>query len=210
MKAVALIFAVSMARAHVSYAAQSADPSADSDYFQRSYDQEAAGHDQEALDALDKLSPGRKGSYVAVLRKGWLRYRLGRNAAAAEDYNKAIAMAPKAVEPRLGILLPLLADRQWALVERHARDVLKLDPENYLATLRLAFALFSENKLMEAQPLYRKLVEGYPSDTEARVGLGWTLLKLQRSKEAGAVFKAVLEFAPKNRLAQQGWAATAQ
>ncbi len=209
MKSAILLFALAFAHAHASHAAKSTEAAADADYFQESYDQEAAGHDQEALGALDKLSPGKKGTYVALLRRGWLQYRLGKHAAATDAYTRAIALAPKAVEPRLGILLPLLADKQWTLVERHARDVLKLEPESYLATLRLAFSLYSQNKLVEAQPLYAKLVESYPSDTEARAGLGWTLLKLHKKKEAASVFKALLEFAPKNPLAQQGWAASA-
>lgn len=209
MKPAILLLALSLVHAHAADAAKSTEAGADADYFQESYDQEAVGHDQEALVALDKLSPSKKASYVAVLRRGWLQYRLGKHAAATDAYTKAIALAPKAIEPRLGILLPLLADRQWALVERHARDVLKLDPESYLATLRLAFALYSQNKLVEAQPLYAKLVESYPSDTEARGGLGWTLLKLHKKKEAATVFKALLDFAPKNPLAQQGWAAAA-
>jgi tetratricopeptide (TPR) repeat protein len=188
-------------------AAKPMEAPTDANSFQESYDLEATGHDLEALAALDKLSPDRKGEYVALLRRGWLQYRLGKNGAAVEDYTKAIAMAPKAVEPRLGILLPLLASNQWAIVERHARVVLKLDSENYLATLRLAFSLYSQNKLAEAEPLYQKLVEAYPSDTEARSGLGWTLLKQHKKREAAAVFKALLDFAPKNILAQQGWAA---
>jgi tetratricopeptide (TPR) repeat protein len=184
--------------------AYAAKNSADSGYFQESYDQEAAGHNQEALAALDRLSSEKNGSYVATLRKGWLQYRLGKNTPAIDAYSKAIALAPKAVEPRLGILLPLLAERQWAAAEKHAREVLKLDPDNYLATLRLAFALYSQGKFAESHPLYQRLVDAYPSDTEARSGLGWVLLKEHKTKEATAVFRALLEFAPKNTLGQQG------
>jgi len=175
--------------------------------FQESYDQEAVGKNQEALSALDRLSAEQNGSYVALLRKGWLRYRLGKHAPAIEAYAKAIALTPKAVEPRLGILLPLLATKQWAGLEKHARDLLKLDPESYLGTLRLAFALYNESKLVEARALYQKVVDAYPSDPEARAGLGWALLKLHKNKAAAEAFRAVLDFAPKNALAQQGLAA---
>lgn len=180
---------------------------ADSSYFQESYDQEALGKTQEALAALDRLSPEKNGSYLANLRKGWLQYRLGKNGPAIEAYTKAITLAPRAVEPRLGILLPLLAEKQWFAAEKNAREVLKLDPENYLATLRLAFALYNQNKFAESQPLYQKLVDAYPGDPEVRSGLGWALLKQHKTKEAVAVFKALLDFAPKNALGQQGLAA---
>ncbi len=192
----------------LSLSAQAAKHSPDPGYFQESYDQEAMGHDEEALAALDKLSSEKKGSYVAFLRKGWLQYRLGKNAPAVEAYTKAVAFVPKAIEPRLGILLPLIAEKQWPSAEKHARDILKLDPENYLATLRLAFVLYNQNKFSESQALYKRLVDAYPSDTEARSGLGWALLKQRKTKDATAVFKALLDYAPKNTLGQQGLAAT--
>jgi len=186
-----------------------ASPAQDASLFQASYDQEAMGRTQEALATLDQLSPDKNASYVALLRRGWLQHRLGKNADAIGAYTKAIALAPKAIEPRLGILLPLLAEKQWPAAEKQARDILKLDAENYLATLRLAFALYSGGKFGEARTLYQKLVDGYPGDMEARAGLGWALLKLGKTKDAMAVFKTVLDFSPKNVLAQQGLAALA-
>jgi tetratricopeptide (TPR) repeat protein len=191
----------------IAAAAMAAGASGDAGFFQESYDQEAMGKNEESLAALDKLSSKKSGSYVALLRRGWLQYRLGRHAAAVEAYTKAIAAVPRAVEPRLGILLPLLAQKQWTSTEKHARELLKLDPVNYLARLRLAFALYNQAKFVESRALYQQIVDGYPSDTEARSGLGWALLKLRRNSEAVAVFKAVLDFAPKNALAQQGLAA---
>ena len=202
-----LVYLVAVASLAIPAVAQAGKPSADAGLFQESYDQEAAGKDQEAMAALDKLSPSVGGSYVALLRRGWLQYRLGKHAPAVEEYEKAIAAAPRAVEPRLGILLPLLAEKQWASAEKHARAALKLDPENYLATLRLAFALYNQGKFAESKALYQKVIEGYPSDAEARSGLGWALLKLHKKKEAVVAFRILLEFAPKNVLAQQGLAA---
>jgi tetratricopeptide (TPR) repeat protein len=190
-------------------AAHAANPAQDPIIFQSSYDQEAMGHNQEALATLDQLSPEKNASYVTFLRKGWLHHRLGKYAAATLAYTKAIALAPKAIEPRLGILLPLLAEKRWSIAQKHARDILKVDPENYLATLRLAFALYSEGKFGESRGLYQKIVDNYPGDLEARAGLGWALLKLGKSKEAATVFKTVLDFSPKNTLAQQGLAALA-
>jgi tetratricopeptide (TPR) repeat protein len=204
MKLAGSVVAVSLG---VAAAALAARTSADAGFFQESYDREAIGKNDESLAALDKLSSEKSASYVALLRRGWLQYRLGRNAAAVEAYAKAIAAAPKAVEPRLGILLPLLAQKQWPSAEKHAREILRLDPVNYLARLRLAFALYNQAKFAESRALYQQIVDGYPSDMEARSGLGWALLKLRKNSEAAAVFKGVLDFAPKNALAQQGLAA---
>jgi tetratricopeptide (TPR) repeat protein len=203
-------YVVLVASLAVPAAAQAGRSSADSGLFQESYDQEAAGKNQEALSTLDKLSSEKRDSYVALLRRGWLCYRLGRNAPAIEAYTKAIAVAPKAVEPRLGILLPLLAEKQWATTEKYAREVLKVAPENYLATLRLAFALYNQGRFAESRTLYQRIVNAYPSDAEARGGLGWALLKLRKSRAAAAVFRAVLDFAPRNTLAQHGLVAASR
>jgi tetratricopeptide (TPR) repeat protein len=176
--------------------------------FQRSYDEEAAGHTEEALAALDKLSPAKSGAYLTQLRRGWLLYRLGRHAEAIEAYEKASSLDAKSVEARLGILLPLMAAHNWQAAEKAARDVLRSDASNYLATLRLAFVQYSQGRYGESRTLYKKLAEGYPSDVEVRAGLGWALLKLGRNDEAASAFREVLEIAPKNVLALQGLSAT--
>jgi Flp pilus assembly protein TadD len=48
----------------------------------------------------------------------------------------------------------------------------------------------------------------YPSDVEARSGLGWSQLKLGRRSQAENTFLEVLAIAPKNVLALQGLAAS--
>ena len=162
---------------------------------------------EEALACLDKLSESKRAGYVALLRRGWLLYRLGRNAQAIESYEKAAALDPKAIEARLGLLLPLLAERRWPGAEKIAREVLKADPANYTATLKLAFVHYNLGHYGESGTLYRKLADTYPSDVEVRSGLGWALLKLGRKADAASTFREVLEIAPKNTLALQGLAA---
>lgn len=176
--------------------------------IQRSYDSEATGRIADALSVLDQLTPPRRDAYVLTLRKAWLLYRLGRYAESTEVYNRAIALAPGAVEPRLGILLPYLALRRWSDVEGQARAVLKLEPGNYLATLRLAFACYNLQRYAESTALYRKLIDLYPGDVEVRGGLGWALLKLGKYPEAAAEFRNILEIAPRNELAKEGLKAT--
>lgn len=176
--------------------------------FQRSYDEEAAGKNDAALAALEGLRLSGNALYVAELRRGWLLYRLGKHGDAVTAYGRAIALEPLSVEAKVGVLAPLAASRRWADVEGTARDVLKRDVGNYSATLRLAFALYSQAKFGEAEGTYRALVAAYPSDVDARDGLGWSLLKLGRTRDAQAVFAEVLAVAPKNALALDGMAAT--
>lgn len=168
----------------------------------QSYADEQAGKLAEALAALDR-APDR-GGYVTVLRRGWLLYRLGRHVESVDAYANAIAAAPRALEPRLGILLPLLAERRWVDAQKHARAALRLDADNYLATLRLAWASYQLGQYGEAQALYRKLCDLYPADADARSGLGWSLLKLGKRADARAQLEKLLELAPDHALGKEG------
>jgi tetratricopeptide (TPR) repeat protein len=179
------------------------------DQFQRSYDAEATGKVEDALTALDSLPAPQHDGYVAQLRRGWLLYKLGKHAEALDAYGKAVALEPRSVEARVGALLPGMALRRWADVESGAREVVKLDPGNYLACLRLAFAVYNLGRYPEAAVLYRKLLDAYPSDVEVRSGLGWSLLKAGKGAEAAGELRAVLDIAPKHALAAEGLKALA-
>jgi tetratricopeptide (TPR) repeat protein len=172
--------------------------------YQESYDLEATGKTDAALDALNRLPSVEHQSYVAELRRGWLLYRLGRHDDAATAYGLAIALAPAAIEPKVGVLAPLIALRRWSDVEATARAVLRMDPANYSATLRLAYATYNMARFIEAEAAYRALVGLYPSDVDARAGLGWSLLKQGRKSDATKAFAALLLFAPRNALALEG------
>jgi tetratricopeptide (TPR) repeat protein len=179
-------------------------PSAAAQAFQRSYDSEATGKLDVALDALDALPMPEKEGYVAELRRGWLLYLLGKNADSIAAYARATAKEPASIEPRIGALAPLGVLRKWSEIEVTAREVLKRDAVNYSALLRLSFALYSTARYADAEAGYRGLSVLYPSDVEVKDGLGWTLVKLGRGADAEAVFLEVLGVAPKNALAIEG------
>ena len=164
-----------------------------SEAYQLSYAAEAAGKLDEAISALGKLPAPQRESYLAHYRRGWLLYCQGRFAEAVSAYSKASALEPGSVEARVAVLLPLLAQKRWDDTANAAQEVLKRDPENYLATLRLAFAKFSAKRFAEAEVSYRKLRVLYPADLEVRTGLAWTALRLGQQREALAMFSEVLE-----------------
>jgi tetratricopeptide (TPR) repeat protein len=177
---------------------------ATSDPLLQSYDQEAAGRMKEALAALEQLPPARKDTYLGWLREGWLLYRLGRHAESIEAYRKAITASSKAVEPRLGALLPQLALHRWTDAESVAKEALQLDSANYLATLRLAFVYYNQHRYPESAVLYQKLRELYPSDTDVRSGLAWALLKSGRPQDAAREFRELLGINSRLATAREG------
>src|SRR5262249_50652002 len=119
-------------------------------------------------------------------------------------YGKAVALEPGSVEARVGALAPAIALRRWADVESGAREVIKIDPGNYLAGLRLAYPVYNLGRYPEAEGLYRRLRGAYPSDVDVRDGLAWSLIKQGKGVEAVKELRAVLDIAPKNALALEG------
>ncbi|HVY37141.1 MAG TPA: tetratricopeptide repeat protein [Polyangia bacterium] len=172
--------------------------------YQKSYDDEAAGHLAQALAALGALGAAEQASYLAHLRRGWLLYRIGRYAESVAAYRQALAVERDSVEARVGCLMPQMALRDWAAVEQGARGVLERDPGSYLAGLRLAFAVYSAGRFAEAEGLYRRVVARYPSDADARAGLGWSLLRQGKRGEAREQFLQAARTAPRSSLVLEG------
>jgi len=174
------------------------------DLYASSYSHEHRGSFDLAVNEMLQVLRIAPQDYVACLRAGWLNYQAGRFDDAVVHYRKAVQVAPRAVEARLGLLLPLMANLRWKEAEAVAREVLVTDPGNYLARSRLAWTLYSLGRFKEAETLYTALVEGYPGDFEMRLGLGWTLLKQGRKAEARPHFETVLRVDAHNLRARAG------
>ena len=172
--------------------------------WQASYAAESAGNFEAALNALSDLPSPQSAGYLASYRRGWLQYRLGRHGDAVAAYSTAMLLEPGSIEARVARLAPLVAQSKWPEVVSDAEEVLKRDPENYLALSRLAFAQYSQDNFAEAEQLYRRVAELYPSDIDARSGLAWALLRLGKPKDAASLFTQVLEVSSTHTMAQRG------
>lgn len=172
--------------------------------FQASYDAEAKGRYADALGELDRIAGDARDGYIWHLRRGWLQYLAGQFGPSIESYRGALGVAPRAIEPQLGMLLPMLAARRFADAEKVAVAVLAADPHNSTALSKLAWARYSLGRYADAADSYRKVLLDYPSDVDMRAGLGWSLLKLGKASEAAAEFRAVLLVAPKHSSAKTG------
>lgn len=174
--------------------------------YRQSYALEARGDAIGSLQVLEAIGARGAQDYVYQLRRGWLLYLAGRYAESVQAYDKATALEPKASEPRLGAMLPLMALRRWVDATRQGEQVLTLAPGDFTALSRLAYIHYQLAGFPTAEAYYRKALAQYPANTEMRAGLGWSLLKLNRFKEARAELERVLVFAPDHASARAGLA----
>ncbi len=183
------------------------DTAADvADLYRQSYRLEAQGKSAQAADTMKKVSARAGASYFVDARSAWLEYLAGRYADSERAYRKAVADKPQAIEPKLGLTLPLLAQHKWRELELACRDVLKLDPKNAVARARLAHAYYSRGNYPDSATIYRGLVADYPADLDHQTGLGWALARMGRGRDAKVIFAAVLAVSPDNPNARQGMA----
>ncbi len=150
--------------------------------------------------------PSHARGYTWELRRGWLLYLEGEYDLAIGAYQAAVHAEPRAVEPRLGLLLPQLQARKWVDAEATARAVSRLDADNVIATSRLAWALYNLGRYDEAEQRYLAALAAYPADVDSRAGVGWSLLMQGRVDEARATFRQVLDVAPQHVAAGDGMA----
>jgi len=195
--------ALSLAVLLLSAAVTPAHAAGTGETWQRTYELEALGSYEDASSLLYSVPRGERG-YTWELRRGWLHYLEGDLSASVEAYQAAVRFEPLAVEPRQGLLLPLLADRRWVDAVTAAHGVLAIDADNSLASGRLAWAQYNLGRYAEAEDSYRQALAAYPSDVDLRAGLGWSQLQQGRSDEARAAFDAVLAIAPAHASAGEG------
>lgn len=188
-----LVFAVPAAHAQTSAAA-----------YQQSYDLEATGKLEPALQALEQLSPADKYTYTYHLRHGWLLYLTGKFGPAVDAYKLAMSKAPGAAEAQLGLLLPLIAARRFSEASSAALSILSTDPRNSTALAKLAWSRYNEGRYSEAADAYKKALADYPANVDLRAGLGWSYLKLGKANEAAAELREVLQIAPRHATAKAG------
>jgi tetratricopeptide (TPR) repeat protein len=181
-------------------------PATTPDLYRQSYVHESRGEIYAAVNDLEEIGKLGPTNYVWSLRKGWLHYLAGQYDQAVSLYDAAIALEPKAIEPRLGVLLPLMALKRWKEAEDQAALVLSMSPGEFTATSRLAFIHYTQGRFGKAEAFYRQALVAYPANVEMRTGLAWSLLKQSKPTEARAEFERVLAFAPDQPSAKEGLA----
>ena len=96
------------------------------EYFETSFNHESRGNYVGALNSVLRILRIDHRNYTAMLRAGWLAYLKGDYKNSIDYYRKAVLLEPKAVEPKLGLMLPLMASKEWDAAGDVAREYYKI------------------------------------------------------------------------------------
>ena len=133
---------------------------------------------------------------------GWLFYLNGNFNNSAAHYEVARSAAPFAIEPKLGQLLPLLAQGRWSAAESVAYEVVSVDHFNYYGNLRLVLALRKQEKFEPAYQIALKMAGAYPTDLAFLAELALLADARGNKEEAVRLFTDLLILDPENQTAR--------
>ena len=105
------------------------------DAFKQSYSLEKTENFKGAIESLKAVY--QSDSYELNLRLGWLTYLAGQIQESIDYYSKAVSLKPYAIEPKLGLVLPLSVQGKWNEIEEIYQKILQIDPNNSLVNYRL-------------------------------------------------------------------------
>ncbi|MCA0387149.1 MAG: hypothetical protein LCH52_01500 [Bacteroidetes bacterium] len=185
--------------------------------FNQSIDLEKEGKIKEAIAVLDEFYAANKSSYLLNLRLGYLNYYDSAFTKSTAYYETAVKLKPASIEARLGLRLPYAKNNEWAKVEELYNQIIKLDPNNKEANLRLGqiyyykgLTKFNES-FVKAKPDWEKskaylekVLNPWPSDYEAGLAYGYTMFALGYNDKARESFNNVLLVSKGDTLAIKG------
>ncbi len=169
-----------------------------SDTWASSYALEASGQYEKAaaviLPELDTASGGELG----WLRYGWLNYLQGNYSDSVRAYETALRRNHHSLDARLGMALPLLAQRRYSDTRRYMKQVLDRTPSHYTATIYLLSCDEGQRKWSDMQKRAARLVALYPSETMPWVYLARAENYNNRKAKAQAAYQQVLMRSPEH------------
>lgn len=166
--------------------------------WKNSYQLEASGKYYEAIAAINHVPANGPDAELKALRRGWLYYLPGSFNESIREYRLAIERNRRSVDARIGVTLPLLAQKRWREAAQNAKAALELAPNNFTALLRLAMALEGQQDWEGMAQTATLMAASYPSEVSAYVYLARANVSLARQGDAIAAYTAVLVRDPSN------------
>lgn len=161
-----------------------------------SYLLENAGKYAQAGEAIEPILRANPYHQFALMRRGWLSYLQGNMNDALTYYNRAISLNPKALDARLGLTLPLLAQQRWTEAAVELQKVIDVSPQDYTANLRMLICLEGLQRWEDMSKLANNMAARYPSDTSMAVYLARAEIWRGNNKAAKNAYLKVLERDP--------------
>ncbi|MBE2281581.1 MAG: tetratricopeptide repeat protein [Ignavibacteriaceae bacterium] len=141
--------------------------------FQKSIKLEEETKFREAIETLLPHYKTNQADYLFNLRLGWLYYNIEKYDSSIICYEAARKINPSAIDAVYGIRYPVAAkndkDKLVALYE----EILKADPNDYEANLRLG-QIYIEKDLNKAKSYLLNVYKKFPSYYEPNLSLGYT------------------------------------
>lgn len=161
-----------------------------------SYELESQGDYAGAILTLAPILEADPANEFAILRTAWLKYLHGDYNASMRDYRAALELNDQSLEARLGLTLPLLAQRRWREAAGVAEEVLAVAPWNYYAHIRLMIAEEGQRQWQTLARHAREVSARYPSDATILVYLARAEARQGNLESALGVYGQVLERIP--------------
>lgn len=164
--------------------------------WEASYQLEAEGMYAEAATLIRPLRGKAPNQVLAVQRTAWLLHLQGNYNDAIQEYRMAIALNPVSVDARLGITLPLMAQKRWREATHKLKVILNLAPWHYTAHIRLLQVEEAQQQWETLARHAQNLARHYPGDATALVYLARARAWQARKSEAKAAYARVLARSP--------------
>lgn len=172
--------------------------------YRTSYERATAQDYTAALKAMADMPEIARATYVWKLRTAWLRYVLDHLETSITLYRSAATIEPRAIEPLLGLSLPLMKAGRWAEAIVALQKAQELAPGDTTVLARLGYVTLKAGRYSDCERWYKTGLSLLPGDVDLRDGLGWCLLFQNRFQEAAVQFESVLAVAPDHLTAKEG------
>ncbi len=167
--------------------------------FKTSYQKEAFGKWQDAINALESVYDAN--SYECNLRLGWLYYSAGNQTESKTHYQKAIDLKPFAIEAKFGLINPIYAMGNMEQVIKLYTEILTIAPNNTQALYQLGSVYFYQQEYEKASKPFSKVIDLFPFSYDALIMLAHTNFHLKKFREAKVLYNKVLLYNPDDSVA---------
>jgi tetratricopeptide (TPR) repeat protein len=197
-----LLFSITLVLIFATQANAQTNYQALQDAFSKSYAYESRGNFADAISIIKGIY--QEDSYEINVRLGWVTYLAGQFTESAAYYQKAIALKPYAIEPRIGFANPASALGNWDQVIAQYNEILATDPQNTVVNYRLGSIYYGRKDYLKAEKYLEKVVNLFPFDYDSMVLYAWTNFRLGKLREAQVLFNKSLLIRPKDPSALEG------